>query len=80
MPFDALSSRDHKRFGIPFWLTSFLRTFPCFLLNCTITILIFILVFVFPLLGDKERFKFGGVMSIEYTQFIPMFLCYFCSF
>ena len=37
-------------------------------------------MFVFPLLGDKQRFKFGGVMSIKYTHFIPMFLCYFCIF
>ena len=27
-------------------------------------------MFVFPLLGEKQRFKFRGVMSILYTHFI----------
>ena len=32
----------------------------------------------FPLLEDKQRVKFGGVIS--YTHFIPMFLIVFVSF
>ena len=63
--------------GYQFWLTGFLRTFPSFLLTCTTTILIlisilvfFCFMFMFPLLGDKLRFKFGGVISILYTHFI----------
>ena len=34
---------------------------------------------VFPLLKDKQRFKFGGVMSILNTHFIPMFFLGFIS-
>ena len=37
-------------------------------------------MFMFPLLGDKQRFKFGGVMSILYTHFIFMFCLVFSSF
>ena len=33
----------------------------------------FVLFLVDLLLGDKQEFKFGGVMSILYTHFIPMF-------
>ena len=29
------------------------------------------------LFGDKQEFKFGCVMSILYTNFIPMFYLYF---
>ena len=35
---------------------------------------------VFPLLGDKQRFKFGVVMSILNTHFIPKFCLSFSSF
>ena len=37
----------------------------------------FVLFLVSLLLGDKQEFKFGGVMSILYTHFIPMFYLYF---
>ena len=86
IPLDTSSFRDYKCFGISFWLTCLLKTFPCFLLTCTSTILIliFILVFCFyvcvSLLEDKQRVKFGGVMSIFYTHLIPIFWLVFLKF
>ena len=35
---------------------------------------------VFPLLEDKQRFKFEGMTSILYTHFILMFCLGFGSF
>ena len=35
---------------------------------------------VFPLPKDKQRIKFGGVISIFNTHFIPMFCLCFISF
>ena len=37
-------------------------------------------MFVFPLFEDKQRFKFGGVMSVLYTYFISMFFLAFSGF
>ena len=34
----------------------------------------------FTLLEDKQRVKFGGVISIFYTHFIPMLCLVFFSF
>ena len=65
MPLDALSFIDHKCFELPFWLTCFFRTFPCFHLTCisTIPILVSILLFCFYVCVSfawaKQRFKFG---------------------
>ena len=64
--------------GSHFWLTCFLINFQSFLLNCTSTILIlisilvfffvfFCFMFAFPLLGEKQRFKFLG--WDEYTLY-----------
>ena len=36
--------------------------------------------YVFPLLGDKQGFKFEGVMSILHTHFIPTFWLVFRVF
>ena len=33
-----------------------------------------------PFLGDKQGFKFGGVMSIFYTHFISCFCVFLCFF
>ena len=35
---------------------------------------LYICEFFFPLLQDKQRFKFRGVMSISNTHFIPNFV------
>ena len=88
IPLDTSSFRDYNCFGIPFWLTCLLRNFPSFLLTCTRTILILILISIlvfcfyvlFPLVGDKQRFKFGGVMIIFYTHYIPILCVLFCIF
>ena len=36
--------------------------------------------YVFPLLEDKQRVKFGGVLSIFYTHFIPVLCLLFDHF
>ena len=64
----------------PILANMFLRTFPCFLLTFTstililISILVFCFMFVFPLLRDKQTFKFRGVAAT--TTFFQQPLCF----
>ena len=41
---------------------------------------VFWFVCVFPLLGNKQGMEFGGVMSVYYTHFIPIFSLVFVIF
>ena len=69
-----------------FWLFCYNRTLSLcpfkflasslFISMCPLC-LVFFLFCVSLLNGDKQGFKFRGVMSIFYTHFILMFLCVF---
>ena len=85
MPIDALSLKILNVLGSHVGYIVSIELFIVFSELVASTILYSYLFYVlyicvFPLLEGKQKFKFGGVLSILKTDFIPMFCLGFSSF